>query len=91
MSDLPNIVLINEENVLKSWAKDFVTFGGLVATAWFVNAYCNSSGWLNFTVSIAWILWVFGRAQRHKHQMAPAELREWLDENYPLQSKDNFQ
>lgn len=71
------------EPVLVSWARDAVSFGGLVGSAVALNTLMPPSGWINFALAIAWLLWMVGRGIKLRIQKTPDEARAWLDENYP--------
>lgn len=76
-------VIRGDEPVFVSWMRDSVSFGGLMLTAWFLNTQMRPSGWINFALAIAWILWLLGRGARQRMNKTPAEIRQWLDEKYP--------
>jgi hypothetical protein len=83
MSEKPEVIIIRE-GVLESWARDAVTFGALAGASYFINVYAGGSGWLNFTLAIAWFAWVAGRGAAHRIKRSPAEARAWLDEHFPV-------
>lgn len=72
------------ETVVESATRDIVTFGGLMATAWFLNTQIAPSAWLNAALAITWILWIGGKGILRKKRMTSAEARAWLDDHYPL-------
>jgi len=71
------------EPVLLSWARDAVSFGGLIGTALALNTLMEPSGWLNAVLAISWFLWMAGKSAAHKMTMTPDEARAWLDAEYP--------
>lgn len=83
MSDKKVIMVRGNEPLLISWARGAVTFGGLIGTALALNLLMPPSGWLNFALSVVWILWLIGRSARHKSEMTPSAARAWLNANYP--------
>lgn len=83
MANSTLFIVDTREPVLKSWLRDGVSFGVLALTVWFANTQMPPSGWINFTLCTLWILWMVGKANRHKVAKTPEQAREWLDANYP--------
>ena len=71
------------QSVWKSYARDFGSFGGLIATAIALNTYISPSAWLNAALAICWILWLAGLGAVRKVRMTPDEARAWLEREYP--------
>ena len=76
------------ESVITSYLRDAGSFSALMGTTWFCNTQLPPSGWINFTIAFCWIIWIFGRAAKHKIAMTPDKAREWLDEKYPLSTPE---
>ena len=64
--DVTIILIDGREGVLKSWARDAVSFGGLIGTAYALNTLMPPSGWLNCGLALAWLLWMAGKAAAHR-------------------------
>ena len=77
------VFIKRNEPVLVSWARDVVSFGGLICTALTLNVLMPPSGWLNAVLAISWFLWLLGKATAQKITMTPDEARAWLDAEYP--------
>ena len=79
-------IIVFREGVLKSWLRDGVTFGMLAALPWFNHVYAGGSGWIYAAISVAWFFDIFARASgaRAKAEMTPAQIREWLDAEHPV-------
>ena len=72
-------VIIIREGVLRSWAKDGVTFGLFMFMLWFNTAYGGGSGWAYFAIAVGFV----AMAINHHTKMSPDEARKWLDDNFP--------
>lgn len=75
-------VMDEREPVYLSWFRDAVSFGGLIATAYALNALIPPSAWLNAALAISWILWLAGKGLKRRMTMTPQAAREWLDAEY---------
>lgn len=76
------IVIVDaRESVVRSWLRDGVSFGGLIASAYAINALIPPSGWLNAALGLTWIMWLAGKGASRKHKMTPDEAYAWLDQH----------
>lgn len=79
------VVIIDErESVVASAAKDVLSFGGLIATAWVLNTQMPPSGWLNAALAISWMLWLAGKGATRTKKMTIEQARAHLDDLTPL-------
>ncbi len=72
------VIIDGRESVVASWARDAVTFGGLVGTAYALNVLMPPSGWLNAALAVCWMLWMFGKAANSvsKLRLTPEQARD---------------
>lgn len=77
------VVIDPREHVIASSLRDIVSFGGLIGSAYALNALMPPSGWLNAALAISWILWLASKGARRAMKMTPEEARAWLDDQHP--------
>ncbi len=72
------VIIDGRESVAASWARDAVSFGGLIGTAYVLNVLMPPSGWLNAALAVCWFLWLLGKAANavSKVRLTPEQARD---------------
>lgn len=73
-------LIVVHENMVKSWARDAVTFGCFCGVTLALNTLMAPSGFINFAIAVSFLLWVFGKQAFERVQVdSLAEARRFLE------------
>jgi hypothetical protein len=73
-----HLVILGEESVIQSWARDIGTFGSLAAITYANHHYLGGSAWIYAAIAFSWLIWVTAKATRkaQQHTMTAEKFRE---------------
>jgi hypothetical protein len=73
-----HLIIIGEESVIQSWARDTYSFGAMLGGAYVNHAYLGGSSAIAFFIGLSWLIWMISKASREaeKHTVSAAQFRE---------------
>jgi len=73
-------VVILQESVIASWAKDIVTFAMFAGTMYFNHRVLSGNGWVDVLLLIMVMLWLAGLNSSRAFKGSRTDAIQWLQE-----------